>query len=332
MSADLIQYLDKTQQTRNAIVSKASQVSVVKKTSSHRRHCSLDVNTISRKFDGIVQIILDSDRYKRTLAGPDLFTITEKPKYRVSEDVRKIINGVIEPQYRPISSCKAANRAMMINKTYLRPLHYKSKSNIPHIEIDREKLTQQNLSTAKNSVFSLKNKRESIKACDIGAHENIHTQDHLYKIYNKSGSKPGSKSITRRNTQTPNSKIDKNPILSKSLNGLPEETKDPNSSFHISNRPLRNLPMVSDRLQIPKPSRSSRGPSQRSVSPPSSFISYNIPSLKPKSDIYTPVLTKMQISFKGLRSSSLTPCQDSMSLTIDLPSRPEQEAVIFTHL
>ena len=330
MSEELLLYLGQTSTMRKEIVSKAAGVigqGSDRYRPRHRRYGSLDESTIGRQMEGIIKLVMDESE-KRTQLRRDLFTITEKPKYKVSEDVKKFMNGVLESKNRPLSSYKAANRAMRVNKAYLKPICTKSRSSNPPPDLDKHKSFSSSISPL-NSILSIKTKQEASKP-HISKHPHSNrAPEHLNRIYLLPDSKSASRSSSRRTVHRPKSRVDNSKALSKSLNGLPEDLKEPTST-PLPKRPNSNLPTITDRYRPSKPSHS-RSRSTINASPNCSYLSYNIPTMKTSLDLTTPVLKQKQISFQTLRNSSITPSQADMSSSFDL-TRGANSGIFMTHL
>ena len=330
MSEELLLYLGQTSTMRKEIVSKAAgvigQASDIYRPRS-RRYGSLDESTISRQMEGILKVVMDESE-KRTQVSRDLFIITEKPKYKVSEEVKKFMNGVLESKNRPLSSFKSANRAMRVNKAYLKPIYTKSRSSNPTPDLDKHKSSSPSISPL-NSVLSIKTQQEASKPHISKQPHNNRAPEHLNRIYLLTDSKCKSRSSFRRTLHRPKSRVDSSKMISKSLNGLPEDLKGPTST-PPPKRPNSILPTITDRYLPSKPSHS-RSRSTINCSPNCSYLRYNMPSMKTSLDLTTPVLKQKQTSFQTLRNSCITPSQADMSSLFDL-KRGAHSGILMTDL
>lgn len=330
MSEELLQYLGQTSTRRKGIVSKAAEVMGQgndRFKPRHRRYASLDESIIGRQMEGIIKLVMDESE-KRPHRRRDLFTISEKPKYKVSEDVKKLMNGVLESKDRPLSSYKAANRAMRVNRAYLKPIYTKSRSPNPPQDLEKQKSFSSSTSPL-NSILSTNTKQEISKPFVSKHPYNIRAPEYLHRIHLLLDSKFTSRSSSRHTVRRPKSRVDNSKVLSKSLNGLPEDLKDPTST-PLPNRPNSNLPTITDRFRPPKPSHS-KSRSSMNASPNCSYLSYNIPSMKTSIDLTTPVLKQKQASIQALRNSSITPLQADMNCSFD-STTGGNSGLFMTHL
>jgi hypothetical protein len=330
MSEELLQYLGQTSTMRKGIVSKAAEVigqGSDRYRSRHRRCGSLDESIIGQQMEGIIKLVMDESD-KRTQLSRDLFTISEKPKYKVSEDVKKFMNGVLESNNRPLSSYKAANRAMRVNKAYLKPIYTKRRSPKPSPDLEKQRSFFSSHSPL-SSILSIKTKQETSKPLISKQPYIIRGPEHLHRIYLLPDTKLSSRSSSRRTVHRAKSRVDDSKVLSKSLDGLPEDLEDPTST-PLPNRPNSNLPTITDRFKPPKPSHS-RSRSSVNASPNFSYVSYNIPSMKTSIDLTTPVLKQKQGSFQVLRNSSITPFQADTNSSFDFTAGGNP-VIFMTHL